>query len=356
MTTLREERMSGMNHWCRLCFDRYLPHDIMGPAMALDGRAEAVIFFRKLWPNGSTLRVRFMEGTEAQQRLALEQARWWSEFANLRFVPSDATDAEIRVAFDPSDGAWSYIGTDCSSIPTDQPTMNLGFQDGGTSAHEFGHAIGLGHEHQNPQGGLQWNEPEVIRDLSGPPNSWTVGQIRSNVLTKYSVDQIQGTAFDADSIMLYAFPSRWTTNGVGTHANDILSAQDRAFIATRYPRQITPPLPPLPPPVTPTEPTTVTVNGGDVTAQIGAPGEEDLFTFQVRQPGRHVMETRGKTDLVMKLYGPDNRTRLIAEDDDAGAGLNPRISRVLPNGEYLMQIRHYNTSGGTGPYTIKVTR
>jgi len=68
------------------------------------------------------------------------------------------------------------------------------------------------------------------------------------------------------------------------------------------------------------------------------------------------METRGKTDLVMKLYGPDNRTRLIAEDDDAGAGLNPRISRVLPNGEYLMQIRHYNTSGGTGPYTIKVTR
>jgi len=36
--------------------------------------------------------------------------------------------------------------------------MNLGFLDGGTAAHEFGHAIGLAHEHQNPAGGIQWNE------------------------------------------------------------------------------------------------------------------------------------------------------------------------------------------------------
>ena len=349
--------MPAMNHFCRLCFDRYLPHEPMMPAMALDERSRAVIFFRKLWPNGSTLRVRFMGGTEGQQRLALEQGRWWSEFANIRFVPSDATNAEIRVAFDPDDGAWSYIGTDCSSIPTDQPTMNLGFQDGGTSAHEFGHAIGLGHEHQNPQGGLQWNEPEVIRDLSGPPNEWTVDQIRSNVLTKYSVDQIRATAFDSDSIMLYAFPSRWTTNGVGTHSNDVLSLQDRTFIATQYPRPVTPTPPPGPtPPVRPVEPTKVTVNGPDINAKIGAPGEEDLFVFKVDQPARHVLETSGKTDLVMKLYGPNNRTRLIAEDDDDGVGLNPRISRVLASGEYLMQIRHYNTTGGTGPYTIRVKR
>jgi hypothetical protein len=235
--------------------------------------------------------------------------------------------------------------------------MNLGFQDGGTSAHEFGHAIGLGHEHQNPQGGLQWNEPEVIRDLSGPPNEWTVDQIRSNVLTKYSVDQIRGTAFDPDSIMLYAFPSRWTTNGVGTHSNDVLSLQDRTFIATQYPRPVTPTPPPGPtPPVRPVEPTKVTVNGPDINAKIGAPGEEDLFVFKVDQPARHVLETSGKTDLVMKLYGPNNRTRLIAEDDDDGVGLNPRISRVLASGEYLMQIRHYNTTGGTGPYTIRVKR
>ena len=39
--------MSGTNHFCRLCFDRYLPHDPITPAvaMAMDARARAVIFF-----------------------------------------------------------------------------------------------------------------------------------------------------------------------------------------------------------------------------------------------------------------------------------------------------------------------
>lgn len=331
----------------RLCFDRYLPNDTVAPVMALGPRTHAVLFFRKLWANGTTLRVRFLEGSSEQQQLAMTQARWWSESANLRFVVSDATDAEIRIAFDPGDGAWSYIGTDCRSIPTDQPTMNLGFMDGGTAAHEFGHAIGMGHEHQNPQGGLQWNEPEVIRDLSGPPNSWTVAQIRNNVLSKYSVDQVHGTVFDPDSIMLYAFPSRWTINGVGTHQNDVLSPTDRSFIAINYPGAGTPP---------PTAARPLTVNGPALADEIGAPGEEDLFTFTVDNPGQHVVTTDGKTDVVMKLYGPDSPTRLIAEDDDGGVGLNPRIARTLAAGSYLVQIRHYNRSSGTGPYQISVAR
>ena len=43
----------------------------------------------------------------------------------------------------------------------------------------------------------------------------------------------------------------------------------------------------------------------------------------------------------MKLFGPNSPTALIAEDDDSGPGLNPRIARALSSGEYLVQIRHY---------------
>ena len=40
--------------------------------------------------------------------------------------------------------------------------MNLGFVDRATVLHEFGHAIGLIHEHQSPfKGGFQWNREEV---------------------------------------------------------------------------------------------------------------------------------------------------------------------------------------------------
>jgi hypothetical protein len=227
--------------------------------------------------------------------------------------------------------------------------MNLGFLDGGTAAHEFGHAIGLGHEHQNPDGGIEWNRDAVIRDLSGPPNFWTVDQIEHNVLNKYSVDQIRGSEFDPDSIMLYAFPANWTLNTAGTHENEELSAMDTAFIssAEAYPGRSAPTTDVVQLPVVDTTPTS---------ADIGVPGEEDVYIFTATTAGRHIIETGGETDVVMKLFGPDSPTRLIAEDDDGGAGRNSRIAADLTPGDYFVQIRHYNTAQGTGPYTIKVTK
>lgn len=341
-----------MSTYPKFCTDRILPRDLSRPQRVMTlrgGPLRAIIDFRKLWVNGSTLGVRFMGGTAAQHALVKEQADCWTQHANLNFDFNNASDAEIRIAFDPNDGAWSYVGTDAREQPPNAPTMNLGFTDGGTPAHEFGHAIGLHHEHQNPAGGIQWNREEVIRALSGPPNNWSVQQIEFNVLNKYSVDQIRGTEFDPDSIMLYFFPATWTTNGIGTKDNPVLSVTDKAFIASAmaYPgRGGTGPKPV----VLPVRDTSGTA------AEIGAAGEEDLFTFKATQDGRYTIETGGQTDLVMKLFGPNSKTQLIAEDDDGGEGRNSRITANLMAGDYFVQIRHYNTTSGTGNYTIRVNK
>jgi hypothetical protein len=274
-----------------------------------------------MWINGSTLRVRFMGGNPAQQALVKEQALWWTQHANLTFDFNNAPDAEIRIAFNSSDGAWSYIGTDCQGIPRNQPTMNLGFLDGGTAAHEFGHAIGLGHEHQNPDGGIEWNEEVVMRELSGPPNNWSPEEIRHNVLEKYAVDQIRGTKFDPDSIMLYFFPGSWVKSGKGTQANDVLSPMEKTFIASKdaYPR------------VVPSRGRTghqcCTHAGIDRPAWRGRPVQ---VYGQARRPACY--RDGGQTDVVMKLFGPDVQTRLIAEDDDGGVGLNAKNRRPLESG------------------------
>jgi hypothetical protein len=68
------------------------------------------------------------------------------------------------------------------------------------------------------------------------------------------------------------------------------------------------------------------------------------------------VDTRGPTDIVMKLFGPDRHTDLIAEDDDSGVDLNAQIRADLIPGEYFIQVRHYNRARGAGKYTIKVRR
>jgi hypothetical protein len=95
------------------------------------GRTRAISPIGKTWMNGSTLRVRFNGGTAAEQAKTREQAAWWTAVANLKFEFNNASEAEIRITFDPNDGAWSYIGTDCRGIPLNEATMNLGFLDGG---------------------------------------------------------------------------------------------------------------------------------------------------------------------------------------------------------------------------------
>ncbi|MGZ9218929.1 MAG: M12 family metallopeptidase [Candidatus Binatia bacterium] len=290
-----------------------------------------------------------MGGSTAEQTVAKEQAAWWGAVANLKFDFNNAANADIRIAFDPDDGAWSYLGTDCKSIPVNQPTMNLGFLDGGTAAHEFGHAIGLAHEHQNPSGGIEWNEAVVISELAKSPNFWDEQTARHNVIRKYTANQINGTEFDPDSIMLYFFPASWTLNGIATKANDVLSKIDKQFIAgaKMYPK---------------TGGTTSTaveleVNAARRTvAAIGKVGEEDLYRFTAPRDGRYLIDTRGPTDVVMKLFGPNSETALIAEDDDSGIDTNALIVRDLLAGNYFVQVRHYNRANGMGNYTIKVRR
>jgi hypothetical protein len=334
-----------------VCIDRILPRDLMRlqPTARAGGRTRAIAPIGKTWMNGSTLQVRFMGGSTAQKATVREQAGWWTEHANLKFNYNDAPGAEIRISFDQNDGAWSYVGTDCRGIPLNEATMNLGFMDGGTTAHEFGHAIGLAHEHQNPAGGIQWNEQVVIRELAKSPNFWDEATARHNVLRKYTADQINGTAFDPDSIMLYFFPADWTTNGIGTKANEVLSALDKSFIAgaKMYPK------------AGPTidAPTELTVNATKRTAaSIGKFGEADLFAFTVKKAGRHVIDTKGPTDVVMTLFGPDNPTSFIAEDDDSGLDTNARIAASLIEGRYFAQVRHFNKASGMGNYTIRVAR
>ena len=80
----------------------------------------------------------------------------------------------------------------------------------------------------------------------------------------------------------------------------------------------------------------------------------DLYKFTVGAAATYTVETEGPTDVVMRLFGPNNRTSLIAEDDDSGADSNPRLVRQLAPGDYFVQIRHFSPQAASGKYDLLV--
>lgn len=97
------------------------------------------------------------------------------------------------------------------------------------------------------------------------------------------------------------------------------------------------------------------MGGGATEAAISVPGEKDYYKFRATKDGKYTIETSGRTDLLMLLYGPDDETKLIAQDDDSGTRLNPKIVADLTVGTYYVRIQHYDSAGGTGEYTIAVS-
>jgi hypothetical protein len=61
----------------------------------------AVAVTGKLWLNGETIKIKFLNGTEDQQEMVKEYGAEWLEYANLSFeYVEDPTEADVKIGFD----------------------------------------------------------------------------------------------------------------------------------------------------------------------------------------------------------------------------------------------------------------
>ncbi|MCP4413075.1 MAG: hypothetical protein GY808_11000 [Gammaproteobacteria bacterium] len=93
-----------------------------------------------------------------------------------------------------------------------------------------------------------------------------------------------------------------------------------------------------------------------VNADISDPGEKHNYKFSAKNAGKYKIETEGRTDISMSLYGPNDQSKLVSTDDDSGTGLNAKIETDLTPGTYYVRVQHYNSNSGTGAYGIRVSR
>jgi hypothetical protein len=207
-----------------------------------DGRTSGATQKNTQWTKGQTIRIKFLNGSATLQNKVRTFATAWLTHANLKFqwVASSQT-SDIKILFS-ADGYWSTLGIQCRNVAQRQPSMNLAFTSATSDAtikevtlHEFGHALGMIHEHQNPAVNISWNKEVVYAELGGPPNNWTRAQVDHNLFNPQAASQTNFSAYDRLSIMHYQIPARWTTNGFSVGANTDLSSTDKSFIASIYP-------------------------------------------------------------------------------------------------------------------------
>ncbi len=241
---------------------RNLPKSVNGFSL------EYVIRNLNIWNPGQKVRVAFNGGgTALQQDIATVAAGWLAQGGNValdfgwnpatgKYRTWSAADgdyaAEIRISFDQA-GYWSLVGRDSINPAVARPaeaSMNFGgfpIQLPGdwkaVIRHEFGHAFGFEHEHQNPIGGcdedFRWNDdpgyvptadsngvygpdsvgrrPGLYTALGGAYNYWPRSKVDFNLRQLKDSQAFMLGRFDAKSIMKYFFEDWMFVKGKDSH-------------------------------------------------------------------------------------------------------------------------------------------
>jgi len=254
----------------RICVEKILPKDQQRVrSMSRDSRSaqklRAAFVTEKIWPLDSKIRIGFMyDDDRAVQWTSIATLKQHSHGKPLdpitteimkmspeqavrtvvreRIIPivgldidfvDDPNQANVRVTFNDS-GAWAYVGIDHLSYKYPEPTVNFGWLDAGTIMHEFGHVLGMIHEHQNPHGeNIKWDK-SIVYNWAAETQGWDHTTTETNILDRYNLNYINGSDFDPLSIMLYFFPANLTTNDEGTYMNLRLSGYDVLWINKMY--------------------------------------------------------------------------------------------------------------------------
>lgn len=187
-----------------------------------DPRYASAAFYRNsTWTPGQTVKIGFLDGSDQQQETTKGMVmKYLAPIVGLNFewVPSSAArTADIRVSYNYSGGGLSCVGKGSKSCDLGGGASLKIAPNSGTyvTLHEFGHAMGLSHEHQTT--------------CDNPLDVTGLGQwFQRNTL----IDPNLCSPWDKDSIMNYNFTSK---NGIKVTPMQVYSKVDIEWLSKIYP-------------------------------------------------------------------------------------------------------------------------
>lgn len=195
----------------------------------------------RLWLPGSTLTISFLGNPDPDLKKAIQDlAVKWLPHGNLQFqfTSNNNGDADIRISTPDSGLSSSAVGTDARLYNPDESMIlairpNYGVYFESTVLHEFGHALGLLHEHQHPQAMIPWDRDKLIAKFQG--TDLTAEVIESNFLTRLNPTGLLVLDYDPLSVMHYEVFADETDGVFEIGLNYELSDKDKEFMRTAYP-------------------------------------------------------------------------------------------------------------------------
>lgn len=327
-------------------------------------RGPARAAFLSKWDNGEKLRVFFYGKDQTFRNNILDIANKWSPWGEIEFTSAtDRRNSDIRVGFR-NDGHWSFIGRDNS---VQFQTMNLdmaevpkpGDYNYGVVLHEFGHAIGMIHEHQSPNSGSFFIRSETINYFRNN-QGWTDAMIDLNVLDRYEgAELIRFSDFDPLSVMLYAYPASILTNpGLGgSEANVDLSNKDKEYMGLVYGG-----VSKVPGGSSDTTPTPIVkrkldIDGDVLDGKLLPASPVQTFELELDGKSQPFLFSEGYTAVQFAIRKGDSKKDFIrdAERSDEIDLVNSQYQLKLGKGKYVIEVRH-RSEQGAGEYRVGVAK
>lgn len=192
----------------------------------------------KRWPDGVITIALDLKDLKSKA-LAIEAIREWAQHTpGLQFRIISGKTGDIRISDNETQkGNWSYIGTEATKAPLDEPTLHVdrtddekGFRQ--TVLHEFGHALGLKHEHQHPEHDINWDKERVYASYEG--SGLDRKTLYENLFKLPTGSELLVTSYDPNSVMHYTVDPSKTKDGRGVKESHTLSKGDQQIIRKLY--------------------------------------------------------------------------------------------------------------------------
>jgi hypothetical protein len=336
----------------RYCALPNVPPRTFDPSVSPD-RVRLIRLITKKWVNGTKLRYYFFEsgpysaGNEQKDIVRQGFEVWKNIGIGIKFEEvRNIGEAEIRIGFLQGDGSFSYVGRDVIDIPGQgERTMNFGWdlrtdpRGVDVPVHEIGHTLGFPHEHQNPFAGIKWNEEAVYIRFGGSPNNWPRQTTYNNILRKLDPGEVEGSQWDPNSIMSYAFPPG-LIDLPEQYRNGLTPTGGLSELDIRQARLFYPPLEESSyPELKPFHSELLSL----------APAEQKNFVINPPATRDYTIQTFGQSDTVMVLFEDQNGDlKYVDGDDDSGTDLNATLNvRLYQDRQYVLRIRLYSNFSGS---------